>query len=202
MAITPENQALTKLRHKAYMALCRQRQYKAAGITVQRADGKAHFFFQGTEILCLDAGYGVNTVGHALIYHLNAWTRDVMAAVGPIFQANIEAPARHALRLPTLATKVSDYSFTGNESIHIRLEAPDMYDADQFYVEFRMFPHECHAHLFMSYGPQHDFIAKDLLRDREAFVYAETPDQMAQMLIERFKIGMARAQELTAAAAT
>lgn len=202
MAITPDYQALTKLRHKAYMALCRQRQYKAAGITVQRAGGKAHFIFEGTEILCLDAGYGVNTVGHALIYHLNAWTRDVMAAVGPIFQANIEAPARHALRLPTQPTTVSDYSFTRNESVHIRLEAPDMYDADQFYVEFRMFPHECHAHLFMSYGPQHNFIAKDLLRDREAFVYAETPDQMAQMLIERFKIGMARAQELTAAAAT
>lgn len=192
LSITPELQALTLLRHKACTLLCRHGQYGRAGITIQRKNGKAHFIFEGAEILCLDAGYDPATVHEALIRHLNAWTRAVLDEVSPIFQTSIDIPARHTLRLPSMSLDVSDYSFTGSVSVFIWLQTPDMNDADQFRVQFRMFPHESKAILFMSYGPQHDGIAKDLLQDREAFVYADTPTQMAQMLIERYNAAMAR----------
>jgi hypothetical protein len=58
-----------------------------------------------------------------------------------------------------------------------------------------MFPRECKAILFLDYGCQYAFKAKKLLEEKEPFVYASSPEEMAHELAGRFRIGMQRFRE-------
>jgi hypothetical protein len=197
--VTPENQALNTLRHKAYITLSRTRSLKAAGMSVVHHGDTAQLMFEDAPILALNKGHGIEQVGRGLIAAIHEWGRAVLHATKAILEAEIKVPEGHELF--ELAWHMSgDCSLSRSVSLYIRHKDRDMYAPDQFGLEFRLFPNECRAHLFMSYGPQYAFKATNLLSGNEPFVYAGTPAHMARELAARFNIGMQRFEDLKARA--
>ena len=193
MESTQANQHLTSLRHLAFDNLCRVRgrSLKAADITPVNAGDQVTLIFKDEPILSLPRGYTRDELGRAMIRHLNAWNRAVLGVAKGILEDNVELPVDHTWR-DQVGVLINDCWHDTSVSLYIAHVAQDMYRPDQFGIEFRMFPRECKGHLFMDYGPQHSFKARKLLEGNEPFVYASTPQAMAQELAGRFRIGLQR----------
>lgn len=193
MAVTPDNQQLTALRHQAFDNLLRVRgrSLKAADISKVIAGDQVTLIFQEQPILTLQRGYSRDDLGRGMIRHLNAWNQAVLEVAKQVLVANVELPVDHVWR-DQVGRLLNDCWHDASVSLYIAHTAQDMYRPDQFGIEFRMFPRECKAHLFMDYGPQYSFKARKLLEGNEPFVYANTPEDMALELARRFRIGLQR----------
>lgn len=196
MESTLANQHLTSLRHLAFDNLCRVRgrSLKAADITPVNAGDQVTLIFKDEPILTLPRGYTRDELGRAMIRQLNAWNQAVFDTAKQILVTSVELPVDH-IWIDQCGSLNNDCWHSDNVSLSMVHAAHDMYRPDQFGAEFRMFPHECKAILFLDYGPQYAFKASKLLEGKEPFVYASTPEEMAHELAGRFRIGLQRYRE-------
>lgn len=91
--------------------------------------------------------------------------------------------------------------FGCNMSAYIRREPSDMYAPDQIDVEVRVFlreaPERKESMLFVTHGPQYNFLSKSLLSsDKEPFVYADDWDALFSEVVARVNRALARAPNL------
>ena len=195
---TPLFQQLSALRYQAFDNLRRVngRCLKSAEITQASEGGIVTLFFKEQPILSLAEGFDREALGRALIRHLNAWNQAVFESAKAILAASVELPDNHTW-LGQVGIIVNDCWHSNSVSLRITHTTQDMYRPDQYGIEFRMFPRECKAHLFMDYGPQYSFKARQLLVGNEPFVYASTPQEMALELADRCRTGLKRCREST-----
>ena len=194
--VTQANQHLTSLRHLAFDNLCRVRgrSLKAADITSVKSGDQVTLIFKGEPILTLPHGYTRDELGRAMIRQLNAWNQAVLDAAKDILIATVDLPDGHVWA-DHCSSLNNDCWHSDNISLYVAHATQDKSHPDQFSAEFRMFPRECKAILFLDYGTQYAFKAKKLLEEKEPFVYASTPEEMAHELAGRFRIGMQRYRE-------
>lgn len=193
--VTADNQRLNQVRFEAFESLShvRGRSLKAAGLVRRKNAGQIDILYKDQYLASMAPGFTAQDLARELIYSMNEWNTAVLEHVRPILQAGVELPAGYEWK-DTYGRINNDQWLESDVSLNVRLAGPANLKADQFRAEFRMFPRECKAHLFLTFGPQINFQAETLLQYKEPYVYADTPADMAHQLVERFNAAMRRFQ--------
>lgn len=76
----------------------------------------------------------------------------------------------------------------------INMTKRDVKNPQQIGVEIRIFPLKTQAHLFVTQGPQYNFMSKSLFDQgsKEPFVYAESFDELGEEIVARVNRALAR----------
>ncbi len=201
MTTTNQQLSLGQVQYRAINALYSSRNYKQAGITLRRAKGMTTALFEGQEILKLAGIFSRELFGIALKAQVDQYQIAVMLEVDKVLRKKLVVPADHQYAQNIDNTTRFPMFIHSNHSAYVRHDSHDHNRADQVHAEFRIFMDEPRATLWLSYGPQINFSAVNLLDGRAVHLKADTYAELAEQIVARFAEGMKNLEALKATAA-